>query len=63
MPEFLTLHEASNYLHIPENTLRWYRQCGSGPVSFKLGGRVTYDRADIDAWVAAERAASARGER
>lgn len=61
MPEFLTLHEAASYLNIPENTLRHYRQCGTGPASFKLGGRVTYELADLEAWVSAERAASVRG--
>jgi hypothetical protein len=57
----LTLREASEYLHIPENTLRWYRTCGTGPRSFTLGGKVFYDVADLDGWVESQKAATARG--
>ena len=57
----LTLKEAAARLNIPENTLRWYRTCGTGPCSYRLGGRVFYDAEDLDAWVDAERAATARG--
>ena len=57
----LTLRQASEYLNIPVNTLRWYRTCGTGPRSYSLGGKVFYDKADLDAWVATEKAATARG--
>lgn len=57
----MTLREASIYLHIPENSLRWYRTTGDGPRSYKLGGKVFYDRADCDAWVESQKAATARG--
>jgi predicted DNA-binding transcriptional regulator AlpA len=57
----MTLREASDYLHIPQNTLRWWRTCDSGPRSYALGGKVFYDKADIDAWIAVEQAASVRG--
>jgi len=33
MSDRLTLREASEYLNIPVNTLRWYRNCGTGPRS------------------------------
>jgi len=57
----LTLRQASEYLNIPVNTLRWYRTCGTGPRSYSLGGKVFYDRADLNAWVATEKATTARG--
>jgi hypothetical protein len=61
MAERLTLREASNYLHIPENTLRWYRTTGTGPRSYRLAGKVFYDRDDLDAWAGAQKAATVRG--
>jgi predicted DNA-binding transcriptional regulator AlpA len=57
----LTLPEASEYLNIPVNSLRWFRTCGTGPRSYKLGGKVFYDRGDLDAWVEAAKAATVRG--
>lgn len=57
-----TIKEASEYLHIPVNTLRWYRSSGhTGPKSYTLGGTVFYDRDDVDAWVADQKAATTRG--
>ena len=36
-----------------EGTLRYYRLRGTGPASFKLGGRrVVYRRSEVDRWVA-----------
>lgn len=59
----MTLREAAELLNIPENTLRWYRTTGDGPRSYKLGGKVFYDAADVDAWVADQKAATVRGGR
>jgi hypothetical protein len=59
MSERLTLRQASEYLNIPVNTLSWYRNCGTGPQSYSLGGKVFYDRADLNSWVANEKAATA----
>jgi DNA-binding transcriptional MerR regulator len=61
MRDRLTLKQASESLNIPENTLRWYRTIGNGPRSYKLGGRVFYDQADLDAWTEAEKVVSVRG--
>jgi hypothetical protein len=46
---------------IPEGTWRWWRHRGEGPRSFKLGRTVFYDEVDVAAWVAAEKAKTARG--
>jgi predicted DNA-binding transcriptional regulator AlpA len=60
MAERLTLKQASEHLNIPVNSLRWYRAEHTGPRSYKLGGKVFYDRADLDAWTAAQKAATGR---
>lgn len=61
MSQRLTLAEAAEYLHVPANTLRWWRTCGTGPVSYTLNKRVFFDLADLDAWVSAQKSATARG--
>lgn len=57
----MTTEDVSAECLIPVGTLRYYRACGAGPVSFKLGGRVRYRRADVLAWVAEQEQASRRG--
>lgn len=57
----MTLKQAADYLNIPENTLRWYRTIGTGPASYRLGGRVFYDRTDLDEWADAGKLATVRG--
>ena len=44
---------------VPINTLRYYRQNGTGPKGFKLGRRVVYDVADVEAWINEARASEA----
>jgi len=53
--------EVSEWLGIPEETLRYWRHIGSGPASFKLGGRVVYERDGCERWLEAQRAATLRG--
>lgn len=50
MSERLTLKEAAKYLRVAENTLRWWRTCGTGPRSYRLSGRVYFDLPDLQAW-------------
>ena len=57
----MTTEDVSSELGIPVGTLRYYRCCGSGPPSFRLGGRVRYRRADVLAWVAEQEQATRRG--
>lgn len=52
---------ASIYTGIPESTLRYYRHLGVGPASYRIRHRVVYDVADLDAWIAAEKAKTVRG--
>jgi excisionase family DNA binding protein len=60
--ELMTTAEASAVLGIPVGTLRYYRSSGTGPASFRLGGRIRYHRADVLAWVADEERHSRRGQ-
>lgn len=49
--DLLTLAEVAEMLRTPEATLRYWRHVGTGPRSFKLGGRVAYKRADVERYV------------
>jgi hypothetical protein len=60
-PPRLSTAETSIYTGIPASTLRFWRHQGSGPASYSIGARVFYDVVDLDAWVAAQKAASVRG--
>jgi len=47
-----TLDEAAAYLHTPVATLRYWRHLGdTGPRSMKIGRRVMYRQADLDAYI------------
>ena len=52
MQELMTIEEVAEATRIPVNTLYHYRATGQGPKSAKLGRRVLYQRADVEAWVA-----------
>ena len=51
----LRIEEVSARTGVPVPTLRWWRHNGTGPESFKLGRRVVYEQADVQAWIAAQR--------
>lgn len=53
---------AGEYLGgISEDTLRYWRYAGTGPRSYRLGRRCYYDLADLEAWIAEQKAATQRG--
>lgn len=57
-PEYMEPADAGSYLGtadrpIPTATLQWWRTKGRGPKYFKVGRRVLYARADLDAFRAA----------
>ncbi|MCV7224538.1 helix-turn-helix transcriptional regulator [Mycolicibacterium komossense] len=60
--ELMTTEDVSTELGIPVGTLRYYRSTGSGPMSFRLAGRVRYRRAEVMAWVNDQERATRRGE-
>ena len=49
--KLLNTKEVSAITGIPESTLRYWRCAGLGPSYVKLGGRIRYDEADVDAYV------------
>jgi len=49
--ELFTLAEASEYLSISVPTLNMWRHLNKGPAYFKVGGKVRYEKADVDRWV------------
>ena len=61
-PKRLTTQQASEWLGLPEATLRWYRHRGDrGPRSYQLGSRIFYDLGDLEQWERAQKAQTARG--
>jgi len=51
MTEIMYQEELAEKWKRPLSTLRYWRHIGYGPRSFKIGGRVVYKVADIEAWV------------
>ena len=49
--ELLTLDEVAEFLRTPSATLRYWRHCGVGPHSFKIGRSVRYWRSTVIAWI------------
>ena len=47
--------EASAYLRIAKQTLARWRCYGLGPRFVRIGGRIFYDPADLDAFIAANK--------
>ena len=53
--DYLTTGEVAEALRTSPETVRYWRHLGKGPRSFKVGRRVLYARADVLAWVEAQR--------
>ena len=50
--DFMTTAEVAQLTRAPESTVRYWRHCGTGPKSFRLGRRVLYRRDDVHQWIA-----------
>jgi excisionase family DNA binding protein len=48
----LTLAEIADYLHVPVQTLYDLRAKGRGPRGFRVGRRLHFRKAEIQAWLA-----------
>jgi DNA-binding transcriptional MerR regulator len=58
----LSTAEVSELTGIPVETLRYWRHLRRrGPVSFKLGRRVVYERGDVQAWLDQQRKLTSAG--
>lgn len=49
--DFLTLSEVAAILRVPVNTLRWWRQRGTGPRLFKIGRHLVTTIGDLRGWI------------
>lgn len=45
----------SNYLGVPVQTIKRWRQHGAGPVGYRVGKHVRYDPAEVRAWLRTQR--------
>jgi predicted DNA-binding transcriptional regulator AlpA len=52
MDRLLTQRQTSEIVSLSERTLERLRVSGTGPRYVKLGRRVAYRQADIEAWIA-----------
>jgi excisionase family DNA binding protein len=51
-PTFLgSTCEAANYLRVANRTLSRWRSLGVGPAYIRVGGKIFYQRRDLDAWL------------
>ena len=48
--EYMDSRETAGYLRISSNTLNCWRSRREGPAFVKIGGKVRYRLADLDAW-------------
>ncbi|MGH3833185.1 MAG: helix-turn-helix transcriptional regulator [Pseudonocardiaceae bacterium] len=53
--DLLTETETAERLRRSPETLRYWRWRSEGPPSFKIGRRVMYDAADLNAWIEAQK--------
>jgi predicted DNA-binding transcriptional regulator AlpA len=56
--ELLTLEDVAQILKTSENTVRWWRQTGTGPEFFKIGRRLYTTVGDLRRFIRSQRLAS-----
>ena len=54
MNKIITFSEISEKTGVPIATLRYWRAAGSGPPTFRLGGRVRAYEPEVDDWIATQ---------
>lgn len=47
----MTEAEVAAYLHVPAETVRYWRHQGTGPQAFRVGRHVRYRPADVERWL------------
>ena len=55
MAAFMTTSEVAEILRTSPETVRYWRQRGEGPPSFKCGRRVLYPAEELDRWIEQKR--------
>src|SRR5690606_16486855 len=58
---YLTLAQASEYLQIPQQTLKNWRVDGRGPRALKFGALLRYSREELDRWAIEQMESANRG--
>ena len=48
---FLTTDEVADLCRTSPETVRYWRHLGRGPASFRVGRRVLYEAAGVEAWL------------
>jgi excisionase family DNA binding protein len=48
---YMTTAELAELVRAPDSTVRYWRHCGKGPKSFRLGKRILYDVDEVRAWL------------
>lgn len=51
MPRTMTAPQAAEYVGVSKTMMDDFRSKGGGPRYIKIGRRVLYDVADLDAWI------------
>ena len=59
MPDYVTTAEFAELVRTSAATIRYWRHIEKGPRAFRLGRRALYDRAEVVAWITAEKARQA----
>lgn len=54
MTEIFGTKQLAEKLNASVHSVRYWRTIGFGPRSTRIGSRVVYRRADVDAWISAE---------
>jgi predicted site-specific integrase-resolvase len=49
--DYLKPKELASMINVPEGTLRYWRYIGSGPDFVRMGGRIRYNRGDVQRWL------------
>ena len=55
MTQLMNIEEVAHYLRVPVLTIRWLRQEGRFAPAIKVGRRLVWDAADVQAWAEARR--------
>ena len=58
---YMTTAELAELVRAPDSTVRYWRHCGKGPKSFRLGKRVLYDADEVRAWLEEREASGTSG--
>lgn len=61
IPRILTEQDVMAVTGVARGTLAYWRHCGTGPKSFKMGRLVRYAESDLVEWLETQRATTSRG--